>query len=136
MMEQIGIIIGALVGILTLVTPIYVFGSKVSALEVKVTTMWEFLMRRALSEGLEKGILTVNSPVKISDEAKKWMGDMAVELQQFYRKLGRNLSDLELAYEIERRFGDEILKKVCIPNGLYSGACLLIAMEVAKEINK
>lgn len=135
-LEQLGILFGIATGILSFLGAVHLNGTRSAKIEVKVDTMWDFLMRRALSEGLEKGVLKVNSPVVISDEAKKWMAGMAIELQQFYRKLGRNLTDRELAYEIERRFGDEILKKVCIPNGLYSGACLLIAMEVAKEISK
>lgn len=134
--EQIGIIVGIITGVLSFLGAVHLNGSRSAKIEVKVDTMWEFLMRRALSEGLEKGVVSMNSPVVVNEEAKKWMAGMAIELQKFYRKLGRNLTDHELAFEIERHFGDQILKEVCIPNGLSGGACLLIALEVAKEISK
>lgn len=102
-------------------------------LEVRVGIIWKSLMRRAVSESVQKGIASLNSPVTIRDEAKKWMDKMRPELQAFYRRLGRNLTPDELAMEIERRFGDEILREVCIPNGLSEHACLLIAREVARE---
>ena len=71
-------------------------------------------------------------PVEISDEAKSWLTELAPALRAFYRRLGRTLSEKDLAIEIERRYGQEILEKVCIPHGLFQGACLLIAMEVSK----
>ena len=104
------------------------------SIEVKVDTMWDFQMRRALSESIHKGIATINSPLTVTPEAKAWMHGLAEQLRDFYAKLGHRMTDRELALEIERRFGDEILHKVCIPNGLYEGACLIIAMEIAKEV--
>ena len=62
------------------------------------------------------------------------MSDLVPPIREFYAKLGRsNITDAELALEIERRFGDQILEKVCIPHGLYMGAGLLIAIAVLKE---
>ena len=72
-------------------------------------------------------------PIKVSTEAISWLEELAPALRAFYRKLGRNISEKDLAIEIERRYGQEILEKVCIPHGLFQGACLLIAMEVARE---
>jgi len=96
-------------------------------------TMWDFLIRRAESELISKGLGTKNSPIEINENAKAYLIGLKDELRKFYRTLGRNLTDQELALEIERRYGEQILKEVCIPHGLYAGACLLIAMEVAKE---
>jgi len=107
--------------------------AKFSRMEVRVETMWDFLMRRAVSEAIQKGIATLNSPVEISNDAKLWMKELSNELRRFYQRIGRQLSDRELALEIERRYGDQILKQVCIPNGLFQGVCLLIAVAVAKE---
>lgn len=114
-------------------------------MSIQVNTMWNFQIRRSVSEAVDKGILTVNSPIKIrdlhgkqttmeiSDEAKAWMAELSKELRKFYNRLGRNLNDSQLLLEIERRYGKEILDKVCIPHGLFEGACLLIAAAVAKE---
>jgi hypothetical protein len=42
------------------------------------------------------------------------------------------VSDAQLSLEIERRFGEEIVKKVCIPHGVSQGASLIVALAVAK----
>lgn len=106
---------------------------RLNRLESKVETIWEFQLRRATIEAVQHGIGKMNSPLVISQEAKEWMGELAVRLREFYRRLGRTLTNSELALEIERRYGQEIVEKVCIPHGIFQGACLLIAMEVAKE---
>ncbi len=77
---------------------------------------------------------TYNSPFRVTDEAKRWMSDLLPPLREFYANLGRRkITDAELALEIERRFGDQILQKVCIPHGLHMGAGLLIAIAALKE---
>ena len=119
---------------LALGSVIYLAVWKIARMEVKVDTLWDFQMRRALSESIQKGVATLNSPLTVTPEAKAWMHELAAKLRDFYAKLGHRMTDRELAIEIERRFGDEILHKVCIPNGLYEGACLIIAMEIAKEV--
>ncbi len=75
----------------------------------------------------------MNSPLVINDEAKSWLTDIASELKGFYRSVGKSMSEIELASEIERRWGDELIRKVCIPHNMQHGACWLIAMAVAKE---
>lgn len=104
-------------------------------MEVKIDTLWDFQMRRGAGELVQKGHASMNSPIVLNDEAKKWMHELAEELRSFYSRMGRHLSDRDLAIEIERKYGDDIMRKVCIPNGISEGACLIIAMEVAKEIN-
>ncbi len=71
--------------------------------------------------------------IHISPEAKAWMSELAVELRSFYQRFGRNLTQHELMMEIERNYGDEIMRRVCIPHNLVQGVCLLIAVEVAKN---
>lgn len=74
-----------------------------------------------------------NTSIKLNSESRSWMAFLKNDLQALYKSVGHNLSDIDLALEIERNFGDLIVKKVCIPNGLLAGACLLIAVEIAKE---
>lgn len=109
------------------------FEARIVAVEDKIMTLWDFQLRRARVEALQAGIGKMNSPFQINDEAKAWIGEMANELRAFYRRLGRLMTEAELVAEIEKRWGKELVEKVCIPHGLYQGACLLIAMEVAKE---
>lgn len=136
-MELSGETIGIGVGIIGAILGTWIQTRLVIAkLEVKVDTMWAFQMRRSISESVQKGVATMNSPVKVTPEAKAWFETLRAELQAFYAKLGRKLTAHEMALEIERRFGDRMLKEVCIPQGLYEGVCLLIAMEVAKEAPK
>lgn len=107
--------------------------SRLSKMELKVDTTWDFLMRRAVSEAISSGVATKNSPVIVTDEAKKWMKPLLGPIKDYYKNLGRNLTLSELAMEIERRFGEQILNEICIPHGLSQGACLLIAIQAAQE---
>ncbi len=105
-------------------------------LELKVDTLWEFMMRRARSEAIKEGVAKRNSPIEVTQEAKNWMRPLIVPIREFYAKLGRHLSEAQLAYEIERQFGDRIVEEVCIPHGLSMGACLLIAIQSIEDNGK
>lgn len=109
------------------------YSGRLDRLEERVTTMWEYQLRCAHSEAVERGVGTMNSPIVINEQSKSWFGELAPALREFYQKEGKNLSFNDLSLEMERRFGAEMFKKVCIPYGISQGSCLLIAIEVAKE---
>lgn len=132
-MTDVAAIVALICGLISIGSVIYFAGFKLAGLEVKVNTVWDFLMRRAMSEAIHSGVGGLNSPFELKPAAKEWMQVMASDLRAFYAKLGRKLTDAELALEIERHFGQRILEQVCIPHGIYQGACLLIAVELAKE---
>jgi hypothetical protein len=120
--------------VMALLGVLWILAVTITAMEVKIETVWGFLMKRALSEAVVMGVATHNSPVRVTDEAKRWMSELMPPIREFYAKLGRrNITDAELAMEIERRFGDRILHEVCLPHGLYMGACLLIAIQAVRE---
>ena len=48
-------------GVASLLAMIYMIAVKMTRLEVRVNTMWDFLMRRALSEAIERGIIVTSS---------------------------------------------------------------------------
>ena len=106
---------------------------RIARIEVKVDTLWDFQMRRAVAEAVTKGVASVNSPVKVNGHAMKWAACLADELQSFYARAGSHLCDRDLYIELERQFGDRILMNVCIPKGISHGACLLIAAAVARD---
>ena len=133
MPSEVAAVIGCITGVISFAGLIWVGGKRMGQIELKVDTLWDFQLRRGISEAVQKGAATVNSPVTITDEARKWMSSLAVELRAFYRTLGRTLSDRDLAIEIERRFGERLVKEVCIPRGIFEAACLVIAVHVAKE---
>ncbi len=55
------------------------------------------------------------------------------KLQNFYATTGKHLSDTELFIALEQRFGDEILNTICVPFGLTTGSCLIIARQLLRE---
>lgn len=121
------------VAILSGLYQIILFSTKFARLQLQVDTLWSFLVRRGQAEAVRTGIATLNSPIVMGEEAKGWMVHMAPELRELRIKLGTKINDEQLAFEIEKVFGERILKEVCIPHGLMLGACLQIAVAVAKE---
>jgi hypothetical protein len=105
---------------------------RLAKLDVKVDTMWAFQVRRGYAEAVEKGFGSINSPFVPNDQARAAIAPLLEPLETFYRTEGRALSDLDLIIEIERRFGDRILKDVCIPCHIRNAACLVMAAEIVK----
>jgi hypothetical protein len=109
-----------------------------TAIQVKIDTIWSFQMRRAMSEVVEAGVGTKNSPLQFTDEARAAMAPIADELELFYKHMPVDvkLDDSQALLEIERRFGERLLDMVCIPCKLSHGACLILAYAVAKGTDK
>src|SRR5690242_2536744 len=55
-----------------------------AAVKVKVDTMWGFLMKRAVVEGVDKGLMTMNSPVRLEPHSAELFIHLADELHEFY----------------------------------------------------
>lgn len=120
--------------ILTLAMALFRHAGRLASLEVKVDTMWTFQLRRGISESLQQGVFTKNSPLQITDHARVWMSSLVIDLQNTYRdKRWTKLRDPDLAEIIEREFGERLLHEVCIPRSLSMGACLIMAMKIARE---
>jgi hypothetical protein len=109
---------------------------RLGALEVKVETMWAFQMRRAVSETITTGLGQLNSPLHFTDAAIAALEPMRQQLLEFWKSVPPGTTDGEALLLIEARFGDEILKYVCIPCSLSNGACLLLALTIAKQSNE
>ena len=105
---------------------------EIAVIKERMDVVWEFLMRRALAEAVKSGIATINSPVKIDHAACQWFENMEADLGKLYQQF-TGLSDAGMMLEIERHFGERIVKEVCVPHGVFAGACLLIALQVAKH---
>jgi hypothetical protein len=108
------------------------FGS----LELKVDTMWGFQMRRAMSEVVTSGVGVMNSPLVITDDALAHLDPIKPRLLEWYANYPGKDNDASILLGIESEFGDDILKTVCFPCGLSYGACLIIALVVAKGSNE
>jgi hypothetical protein len=129
----VGLFVAVWVALFSVIRTSIKAASRFSRIEDRVQIMWDFLFRRAIAEAVDKGIARMNSPVTVNDVAKSWMKDFKTDLQALYRSLGPAISDADLALEIERKFGERIVREVCIPQGLHSGECLVVAIAVAKE---
>lgn len=102
-----------------------------SKLESRVEILWLFIMRRSLSESITDNMGTLNSPFVPNEKCYGWFTSLKDDLKAFYN-YNKSLSDFDLIIAIEDKFGDRILRDVCVPNKLTSGVCLLIAASVAK----
>lgn len=117
---------------IALLSILWIAAVKITRLEVKVETMWGFLMKRAIIEGIDRGLMTVNSPVRLEPHSSEMLIHLAEELREFKKK-NSNLREADLALEIEKQFGDRLVHEVCIPNSISFGVCLLIATAVANN---
>lgn len=106
---------------------------RVKELEIKVETMWAFQMRRAFSEAVEKGVAVANSPLTFLPGVRERLDPIKEELIAWWKETGHVMSNALALLDIERLFGDRLLQVVCLPCNLTHGACLLLAMAVAKE---
>ena len=135
------IILGVLVTLIgSIATPIVIFSKRLAYLEAvdraqefKINAIWEWAMRAALHEGLSKGILERNSPMRVTDKARPYYASLAAELRRFYRQLPPNISDTDLQIQMSSRFGKRLWEEVCVPLSVDHGSCLLAAIEIAKE---
>lgn len=123
-------LIGTAIALLSI---FYVITVKFTRIETKVDTMWAFQMRRAFSEVVDTGIGTLNSPLQFKPEVMHMLDPIKDELVAFQMASTlQGRTDSETLLEIERVFGNRLLTSVCVPAGLSHGACLLLALAVAK----
>jgi hypothetical protein len=67
---------------------IWRFSAAQSALQVKVDTLWSFLLRRGEAEGLSAGALQKNSPVTLTPAGAGWFaGGLGADLRGWYAGL-------------------------------------------------
>ena len=109
---------------------------RLGALELKVDTMWGFQMRRSMSEVVNTGIGTINSPLIITKEVRSRLDPIKHRLQDWYKNYTDRGSDASVLLGIEKEFGDDLLTLVCFPCGLSYGACLIVALMVAKDTDE
>lgn len=105
--------------------------SDLSELKVKVDTMWIYQIRRGLGEVVMHGMGKMESPLVINEESMKILEPLKPQLMELYQK--KKLDDLDMLLEIEKYFGEEIVRSVCVPYKMSHGACLILALGVAKD---
>jgi len=132
--ENISSIMGIIVGCISLLYTFTVVTNKISKMEVKVDTLWEFLLRRGRVEAIEKGIGEMHSPLEYTEEIKDWACklELGKKIKEHCSSLKDKTKDSEMAYEIEKKFGEDIVLNVCIPKKISMGACLVLAVDLVK----
>jgi hypothetical protein len=106
--------------------------ARVAAIDAKQSTMWDFQIRRAMSEAVSSGAGHLASPLKFSDDVLHCLNGMRSEIVDFVRELPEK-PDSDVLLDIEREFGARLISDVCIPMHLSHGACLLMALYVARD---
>lgn len=104
---------------------------EIAELKVKVETMWNFLLRRGAVEGVSQGLMTFNSPLRLTERSAEMFEHLAGELKAFYNERP-GINEHDLAIAIEKEFGSRLATEICLPNNISLGVCLLIATAVAR----
>jgi hypothetical protein len=94
--------------------------------------IWLFHLRRAQLEANDAGYGKMESPFTFNPEEIKKMDPLREQLLEFHISEGYGLDPIAAMIKIEDRFGAELVEKVCIPNGMKNGVCLLLALCVSR----
>jgi len=124
--------------LLTVVLQVIYLFYRLGQVSVKIDTVWSFLIRRAEVEIVNKGWGKLNSPLEIDINAIEMIEPLVRDIIPFYREIlirRPNISDLDLFIEIEKKFGDSIVKSICVPHKLELGGCLLLIIMACKQFS-
>lgn len=108
---------------------------RIGGLELKINTVWDFLMRRAEVELVNRGWGTKHSPVKLTVTVFESILPLISNIITFYAKLKEdrpNIADRDIFIAIEQRFGEQLVEQICIPMNVQLGACVVAVMESCK----
>lgn len=130
--ELVSAVAAVVASMLSLLSVFYFGAVKLTTIQVKVDTMWNFMMRRATSEAVKSGFGTLNSPFMAKASVIRVVEPILSPMKDFYEADGKSLTDNDLALEVEKRWGDVILKEVCIPNQFSMGACLVLIISALR----
>lgn len=98
----------------------------------EITQIWSYLRDRAIIELTSKEILDSNSSRIIAKNIREAYKEILPELKEWY-KANKDFSEEKLFKVCYQEYGTQLLAKVCKVNDLYIGACVEIAIRLAKE---
>jgi hypothetical protein len=131
-MNEIIAIISVTLGIINIIGLIYTVGWRLGRYELKVDTLWKYVVEAALVDSRQRGVVVSNSPVKVSSEVNGHFGELGERIKQYYTHHLSGLSDNEIVWQIYLNFDREIVEKVCLPYGLNLGQALIAALHICK----
>ena len=108
----------------------------VAALMADTKTMWQFMVRRGQVEAMRKGWGEYSSPFQINGVAFEVVLPFLTTFLPWYATTlaaRPDISDGELSAKLEAKFGEFIVEKICIPQGVTEGACMVAIIEVCRH---
>lgn len=113
---------------------------QVGRLSLQVETLWTFHLERAKVEAVLKGWGKLRSPVELTALAveliKPYLDSHFLPLYAKLIAKNPRITDQRLFFEFERKFGPLLVEKICIPQGVSQGACLVAVLESCKVATK
>lgn len=142
----IGIVVSTILSVFSLAGIAYLAGIKFTSLEkdvqyLKETTeglderldlIWHSILRRGIGEAVINQNATWNSPLFVSQTVRQAFHDLIPDLKKLYQSKSWK-DDGELGLAIEHKWGEYILRHICIPNQFRSHECITLAIALAKE---
>ena len=129
------VLVPTMVGIFSVIGTIWAITSafarlsyRAGRLELKVDTLWDFIIRRGKVEAVKMEWGELHSPIRLNVRGLDVVKPFLDKFLPFYiQLLQRNppMAEQEMYIEFEREFGDFIMEKMCIPLGVTAGACLI-----------
>src|SRR5688572_14821797 len=108
--------------------------ARFARIDLKVETMWDILVRDALSDAQKQGLIRRKSPMTLSSEIARNFRSLAPRLRDFYLKNRlEKISENELILLIARNFAADLLEQVCAPANVNLRMALLAAIHLIKE---
>ncbi len=104
-------------------------------IELKVETLWDFIVRRAKVEAVKMNWGTLSSPIHLNVRGLEVIQPFLDQFLPFYVDLLKRTppaTEQDMYVEFERKFGDFIMEKICIPYGVTEGACLVAIVSACK----
>jgi len=125
----------ALIGLaLNAIATIYAVLVRIARVELKTDTMWDFLLKGALVEAQQKGIVKAHSPIRPSRDVIQQFGELGRQIRKWYVENNlKKKTNSELSLLLVTKYGTELVEQVCLPYDLNLGAALIAAVQFCRE---
>lgn len=133
MLSNTDTIVSIVLGVLSLGGSLVYVIRKIYQIEFRVELLWDFIFRRGVAEAVANGWAKMNSPMVIQNDVKTWFKPLEKDLKHLYKTKGKGLTDKRLMMLIESKMGERLLKEVCLVHNMHAGACLILALQIAKD---
>lgn len=102
----------------------------------QIKTLVNWVMRSAENEAIRNGLITKNSPVHLTDKARTVYKPHSQAILDYYTSLPSGIDEEELRLAMMKQFGKLFEDTLCKDLEITDGACILVAIEIARELNE